>query len=163
MFEPATQHTLPLKESLYTVVNNEQELGFLVTEVPDLLGRSTIRQLDFSVDKLVKPVNDIKSGERVMPGAKHQLSLKKLCGDYAEIFESCLGLIKDFELDVKFKDNAKPVFMKPRPVPFAFQEEGNEAYDACIKKGVWKKETNFSLYGTSVVPIWKNVSGKFKK
>ena len=44
--------------------------------------------------------------------------------------------------------------MKPRPVPFAVQEELNEAYDAGIKKGVWK-ETHISLYGTSVVPIRK--------
>ena len=52
--------------------------------------------------------------------------------------------------------------MKPRPVPFAVQEELNEAYDAGIKKGVWK-ETHISLYGTSVVPIRKNVSGDSKR
>ena len=71
-----------------------------------------------------------------MPGAILQSSLKQLCGDCAEIFEPGLGLLKDFELDVKFKDHAKPVFMKPRPVPFAVQEELNEAYDASVKKRV---------------------------
>ena len=62
-------------------------------------------------------------------------------------------MIKDFKLDIKFKDSAKPVFMKPRSVPFAVQEL-NEAYNAVIKKGVWK-ETQFSLYSTPLVPIRK--------
>ena len=147
MFESATHHKLPIKGSLHTVVNNGQELEFVVTEVPhlNLLGRSQIRQLDIPVDKLVTPVNAIKSDKTEMPGAKLHPSLKKLCEDYAEIFKAGLGLLMDFELDVKFKDNSKPVFMKLRSVPFAVQEELNEAYDASIKKGVWK-ETQFSLY-----------------
>ena len=62
----------------------------------------------------------------------------------------------------KYKDSAKPVFMKPRPVRFAVQEQLNEAYDVVIKKGVWK-EAQISLYGTSVVPTRKNVSGDSKK
>ena len=103
-FESASQHKLPIKGSLNTVVNNEQEFEY-------------------------------------KPG---------------------LGLLKDFALDVKFKDNARLAFMKPRPVPFTAQEELNEAYDAGVKKGVWKK-TQFSLYGTPVVYIRKNVSGDSKK
>ena len=117
----------------YIFVNNEQELEFVVTEVPDLnlFGRSAIRQLDISVNKLVKSVNAIKTE---IPGAKLQSSLKKLYEDYAEIFEPGLGFFKDFELDVKFKDSAKPVFMKQGPVPFVVQEEQIEAFDAGIKK-----------------------------
>ena len=63
MPESATQDKLLIKGSLNTVVNNEKELEFVVTEVPrlNILGRSAIRQLDISVDKLVKPVNAIKS------------------------------------------------------------------------------------------------------
>ena len=71
-----------------------------------------------------------------MPGDKLQSTLKKLCEDNAEIFGPGLGLLNDFELDIKFKGKAKPVFMKLRPVPFAVQEDLNEAYDAGIKKGV---------------------------
>ena len=68
----------PSKDLYRLFVNNEQELEFVVTEVPDpdLLGRSVILQLDISVDKLVKPVNSIKTE---IPGAKLQSSLKKLC------------------------------------------------------------------------------------
>ena len=54
------------------IVNNEQELDFVETEVPhlNLLGRSAIRQLDISVDKLVKHVNVIKSDKTQMSGVK---------------------------------------------------------------------------------------------
>ena len=152
---------MPIKGSLHTVVNNEQEVEFVVTKVPDLnlLGRSAIRQLDISVDKLVKPVAAVMTE---IPGAKLQSSLKRLCEDFAEIFGPGLGLLKDFEHDVKLKDNEKACFIKPRPVPFAVQKELNEAYDAGIKIGVWK-ETQFSLYSTLEVPIRKNVSGDSKK
>ena len=62
--------------------------------------------------------------------------------------------MKDFELDVRFKEDAKPIFCKPRPVPFAIQEDLIQAYDAGIKRGVWEP-TNFNAYGTPVVPIRK--------
>ena len=78
---------MPIKGSLHTVIYNEQELEFVGTEDPhlNLLGRSAIRQLDISVDKLVKPVNAIKSDKTEMPGTKLHSSLKKLCEDYAVI------------------------------------------------------------------------------
>jgi len=55
---------------------------------------------------------------------------------------------------VKFKEDAKPIFCKPRVVPYAIQEDLNHAYDAGIKRGVWKP-TNFNAYGSPVVPIRK--------
>ena len=65
-----------------------------------------------------------------------------------------LGCLKDFELDVKSKSDAKPVFCKPRTVPYAMLEDLNMAYEAGIKKGVWEP-TTFCEYGTPVVPIKK--------
>ncbi|KAK3729828.1 hypothetical protein RRG08_058147 [Elysia crispata] len=60
----------------------------------------------------------------------------------------------DFELDIKFKVDAKPVFCKPRTVPLAVQNDLEKAYDAGIAKGIWKP-TTFSSYGTPVVLIRK--------
>ena len=53
----------------------------------------------------------------------------------------------------KFKAEAKPMFCKPRTVPFAHEEDLAQAYDAGIKHGVWRK-TQFNECGT-VVPIRK--------
>ena len=70
------------------------------------------------------------------------------------MFNDELGCLKDYKLEVKFKPDAKPVFNKPRPVPFAIQNDLNLAYDAGIKKGVLKP-VQFNQYGTPVVPVRK--------
>ena len=62
---------------------------------------------------------------------------------------------KRFSLDIRFKPEAKPIFKKPRPVPFSILQDLNEAYEAGIKRGVWEL-TDFNSYGTPVVPIRKS-------
>ena len=64
-------------------------------------------------------------------------------------------VLKDFSLDIRFKPEAKPIFKKPRPVPFSILQDLNEAYEAGIKRGVWEL-TDFNSYGTPVVPIRKS-------
>ena len=66
------------------------------------------------------------------------------------------------ELEVKFKSEAKPVFCKPRTVPFALLEDLNQAYDEGIKKGIWVP-TTFNEYGTPVVPIRKALQPNEKR
>ena len=86
----------------------------------------------------------------------------QLCGEFPTLFESTLfkstrtlGCLKDFSLDIRFKPEAKPIFKKPRPVPFSILQDLNEAYKAGIKRGVWEL-TDFNSYGTPVVPIRKS-------
>ena len=55
------------------------------------------------------------------------------------------------ELEVKFKPDAQPVFKNPRLVPFAIQDELNQAYDVRIAKGVWEPVQ----FNAPVVPIRK--------
>ena len=81
-------------------------------------------------------------------------SCKMVCAEFPDVFKEELGCLKDFELDVKFKSDAKPVLCKPRTVPYAMLEDLNMAYKAGIKKGVWGP-TTFCEYGTPVVPIKK--------
>ena len=57
--------------------------------------------------------------------------------------------------DLRCKPEAKPIFKKPRPMPFSILQDLNEAYKAGIKRGVWEL-TDFSLYSTPVVPIRKS-------
>ena len=86
------------------------------------------------------PVNTVF--DTLKPDKKLQEACEKLCEDFPDLFKQELGCLRDFELEVKFKDNAKPVFCKPRRVHFAIQEDLNHAIDAGIKRGVWEK-TNF--------------------
>jgi hypothetical protein len=72
-----------------------------------------------------------------------------------------LGCLKDYELELKFQKDAKPVFCKARPVPFAMKEELTHLYDEGIRKGVWEP-TDFNDYGTPVVPVRKHATGPSK-
>ena len=58
---------------------------------------------------------------------------------------------------MKFKSDAKPVFHKARPVPFALRDDLAKGYEEGITKGVWKP-VQFNEYGTPVVPIRKTHS-----
>ena len=78
---------------------------------------------------------------------------KDLCGEFPDLFKDELGCLKDEELEVKFKEDAKPIFHKPRPVLFSVKEDLTKAYDAGIEKGVCTQcHVQFNDYGTPVVP-----------
>ena len=55
---------------------------------------------------------------------------------------------------MELKSLTKPVFCKPRSVPFAIQADLSQAYDAGIEKGI-ATPVQFNEWGTSVVPIRK--------
>ena len=57
------------------------------------------------------------------PDKQLQSDCHKLCDDFPDLFKNELGCLKDFGLEKKFKSNAKPVFCKQRPVPFAIRDD----------------------------------------
>ena len=166
-FKSASQHKLPilgtinLQAETNDVPGNSQEiLGFNITEIPslNLLGRNAVKQLGISVDTLLnescKNANCNTVFVESKPDKKLQENCQKLCNEFPELFKPELGKLKDFKLEVKFKHDAKPVFSRPRAVPFAVQEDLIQAYEEGIKKGVWQR-AQFNEYGTPVVPIRK--------
>ena len=151
-FESASQHELPVLGTVTLqaeIEDSQQSLGFNVTELPELnlLGRSAIKQLGISVDNLMQ--QNIPSSstachavfDDLKPDGKLQKECRKLCEEFPDVFKPELG-------------KPKPMFCKPRTVPFALQEDLAQAYDAGIKRGVWRK-TQFNEHGTPVVPIRK--------
>ena len=158
-FKSATNHDLPLK-GVFTALTSNPETGsqadieFTVTEMPELniLGQKAIHDLNISLDKVLKSALSIK----VIKDSEHDYKVleekcKVLCEEFPDLFKDELGCLKDVELEVKFKDDAKPIFHKPRPVPFSVKEDLTKAYDAGIEKGVWT-HVQFNDYGTPVVP-----------
>ena len=139
--------------------DNQKWLKFNVSELPtlNLLGRNAIKQLGISVDTLMEDVRCHAVFEELKPDRELQKACSQLCEEFPNLFKNELGKLKDFELEVKFKADAKPVFCKPREVPFALQEDLTQMYEAGIKRGVWQR-THFSEYGTPVVPIRKPAS-----
>nr|KAG5689099.1 hypothetical protein BaRGS_006158 [Batillaria attramentaria] len=179
-YESASKHDLPvlgtfMGQTKDPVTGKQSSIPYIVTKIPDLnlLGRNAIQALGISVDNAL----GLKSIESQVKseGAKEShpktssttyASLQKdchtLCDKFPDLFKEELGCLKDFELEVKFKSDAKPVFHKARPVPFALRDDLTKGYEEGIAKGVWKP-VQFNDYGTPVVPIRKtNSTGALK-
>ena len=77
-----------------------------------------------------------------------------MCEKFSDLFKPELGCLKDFDLEIEFKNSAKPKFCKPRAVPFALQPDLAQAYDAGIAQGIWTP-VQFNDWGTPMVPIRK--------
>ena len=137
----------------------------IVTKVPNLnlLGRLAMMKLKLTnlTDHFRKNISCAESTATIehvtTSGPENSLHAAciQLCGEFPTLFESTLGCLKDFSLDIRFKPEAKPIFKKPRPAPFSILQDLNEAYQAGIKRGVWEL-TDFNSYGTPVVPIRKS-------
>ena len=88
------------------------------------------------------------------PYVSLQRDCQNLCDEFPDLFKLELGCLTDFELEVKFKADAVPIFHKARSVPFALRDDLVKGYEEDIAKGVWKP-VQFNEYGTPVVPIRK--------
>ena len=139
------------------------DINYTVSKMSDLnlLGQDAIRALGISLDNILQTGLTMKSIKQqrshvstAAPDKQLQSDCHKLCDEFPDLFKNELGCLKDFELEVKFKPDAKPVFCKPRPVPFAIRDDLSKGYDEGIAKGVWKP-VQFNDYGTPVVPTAK--------
>ena len=81
-----------------------------------------------------------------------QKACKRCCQEFPDSSKPELGCLKDFELEVKFKPEARLIFCKPRTVPLAILEDLDGDYKDGIRKQVWKP-TDFNAFGTTVVPV----------
>nr|KAG5690992.1 hypothetical protein BaRGS_007339 [Batillaria attramentaria] len=127
-YESASKHDLPvlgtfMGQTKDPVTGKQSSIPYIVTKIHDLnlLGRNAIQALGISVDNAL----GLKSIESQVKseGAKEShpktsstayASLQKdchtLCDKFPDLFKEELGCLKDFELEVKFKSDAKPVF-----------------------------------------------------
>ena len=171
-YESASKHNMPVlgtfnAQTTDPKTGNQSSLSYIVTKIPDLnlLGRNAIQALGISVDNALglKSIKSQSQGEGVhvmhpetsdRTYAALQRDCHELCDQFPDLFKDELGCLKDFELDVKFKSDANPVFHKARPVPFALRDDLAKGYEEGIAKGVWKP-VQFNEYGTPVVPIRK--------
>ena len=133
-YQSASKHKLPALGSLNLNIKGSESspipINFIVADVPDLniLGRNAIRQLNISVDDLLlKEVHKLDTKNNAQTSKVKPSVLLKACeqlwDEFPSLFSPGLGVFKDFELDVNFKEDATPVFCKPLTVPIALQED----------------------------------------
>ncbi|KAL5517830.1 hypothetical protein EMCRGX_G003454 [Ephydatia muelleri] len=159
----ATLGTFQTVVSLQGKNPRSSKVQFTVSKTPrlNLLERDAIVKFGVDIPALLgvsSSCEQVKGGEvfaiSYQPDLVLQQVCEQLCTEFPELFKPGLGCLKDYQLEVKFKPDAKPVFCKPRVVPFALLEDLNQAYDAGITQRVWKP-VQFNTYGTPVVPLRK--------
>ena len=66
-------------------------------------------------------------------------TLSDILKRHDKVFNKGLGTIKGFKADIKLQDDAKSVFCKARPVPYALRQKVEEELDRLESQGVVKK------------------------
>jgi len=161
-YESASNHEVPVIGTFVGKTSTEgsedhNELHYNVTETSDLnlLGRTAMKRMGISVDAVL---NATEPCHAVFSHLKEDMDLqdkcRAVCKEFPDLWKPELGCLKDFELEVKFKENAEPVFRKSRPVPFSMEDDLEKAYEEGTRKGIWEP-TKFNDSGTPVVPVKK--------
>lgn len=106
-----------------------------------LFGRDLIKKFNLNISHSVNTVTD-----------KIETKLQDILNEYEEIFKNELGVIKGEEIKLEVKEDCKPIFHKPRPIPYAFKDKVEAELIKLEKQGVIEKVEN-SKWGTPLVPV----------
>lgn len=109
-----------------------------------LLGRDLMNVFNFKFGNPISELNNLGS-----------MSLEILLEKYKDLFDGKLGLYKYEKIELKVDPNCKPIFCKPRPIPFSFKESVNKELDELERTGVVKL-VETSEWATPLVPVVKS-------
>ncbi|XP_046964488.1 uncharacterized protein K02A2.6-like [Vanessa cardui] len=131
-----------------TYNNKTNVLDFYVIQNggPPLLGRDFISKFNLELS----PINGCYHVSSV-PESELQSFLKK----YSDIFTDELGCFNKYKIKLHLKENAKPVFMKARPVPFALRDKIDKEISRLLQIKVIEP-VEFSEYASPIVPVLKH-------
>lgn len=120
-------------------------------KVDPVVGREWIRKLNihFEVNKIINTEESKDITEQ-----EFKQELQKLLKDYEDLFSEEIGEINNYKTSFKLKESTTPVFLKPRPVPFALREQVEKEIDRLEEAGIFEKIT-YSQWGTPIVPVIK--------
>lgn len=106
-----------------------------------LIGRDILRKLNIQLSLNVNVLN-----------VEHCLDdvLKK----YKGLFDESLGKFRYCDINLKVKEGVVPIFIKPRPVPFAYREKLEAELDRLEQLGVISR-IEHSSWGTPLVTVLK--------
>ncbi|XP_029171893.1 uncharacterized protein K02A2.6-like [Nylanderia fulva] len=108
-----------------------------------LMGREWIRQLGVQLTDTVFTLNSNTGTE-----------LHKILRDYKNELDPSSTKIKGIQARLILKENAKPIFLKARKVPFKIIPLVDREIDRLVKEGVLQ-ETSAAEWATPVVPVLK--------
>ena len=70
------------------------------------------------------------------------------------MFGEELGLMKQFQAKLHVNEGTRPVFLKPRSVPYALKDPISKELDRLESQGVLEK-VNYSEWAAPIVPVLK--------
>lgn len=124
-----------------------KDVSFIVTDTTNspLLARSFLRKFGFDLVQVDSQVNSVRHFDSI---------LEKIKRDFRDIFDGKLGAYNVAKVHLSIDKEAKPIFFKPRPVPFAWKSKIEEQLNKLVESGVLELVNN-SNWGCPIVPIPK--------
>lgn len=118
-----------------------------------LFGRDWLRS--FKIDwKTIKTLHFTKPNPDSSTKVHSNIGLHSLLKNFKEVFEKKVGTVKNFVCDLKLKPDAKPCFVKARPVPLALQDRVEKELEKLVEEGIIEK-VDASHWATPIVPVVK--------
>ncbi|KAJ0171393.1 hypothetical protein K1T71_012943 [Dendrolimus kikuchii] len=114
---------------------------------PPLLGRDFINEFGLEL----APVRAVYAYAPPECNTNIQNQLVKM---FPNVFSGSLGSFNKYNIQLRLQPNAKPVFFKARPVPYALKEKIDNELDRLLSLGILKP-VDHSVYASPVVPVLK--------
>lgn len=129
-----------------------KSVSFIVTKTNSqpLLARNFLRAFNFELvqnrkGSLDNTVNTVSSYGEIIDHFRNE---------FASVFDNQLGAFNGGTVNLPIEKDAKPIFCKPRAVPFAWKGKIEKQLDDLVKSGVLEPMDS-SDWGTPLVPILK--------
>lgn len=110
-----------------------------------ILGRSWMRDLNIQFNEIKLIQNEIFNKKSLV---------EKIVTDYSDVFESKIGKIPNYTCSLKLRENSKPIFIKPRPIPYSLKQEVEKELDKLEEQQIIEK-VDISEWGTPIVVVPK--------
>ena len=138
------------------VENAKTKLTLFVVESKrgPIVGRTWMRDLKFDWNELLSKGNSYVN-QIVTHSNTNQEVIKKLKEEFEVVFRKSLGEISNIQASLILKENALPIFLKNRTIPFALKESVEKEINDLVNQGILIK-VNRSEWATPIVPVKKS-------
>lgn len=134
---------------MVSYLGTSQNIKFYVIQNggPPLLGRDFMTK--FKIYFASSYVNKISVDNQCI------VEVQQLLNEFPDLWKDELGCFNKFEIDFQLKEGARPIFFKPRTIPFALKNKVEDELVRLSDLGILVP-VNFSEYATPIVPVLKS-------